>query len=281
VITSSSKVRLVLQSRPESVTLARSMVAGIAQGAGLEERSLNALRTTISEASNNVVVHAYREMPGPLSISIVILPNGIDVLVEDQGGGIQRTVPSSDRMGLGLPVISSLADRAEFSSRPGGGTDVRLFFRQSDPPLQEDPWPSVDQHLDEPVGLSGDVVVSVMPVSLLVHILGRLSRALAAQWHFRVSRISDLRDITDAIALHAENQAGSGPIWFSLDASSRRLELSVGPFGHRAATAAGLAAAAAGGVRLADLVDDLAVDRYGDHEFLRLVVADDCGGQNH
>jgi anti-sigma regulatory factor (Ser/Thr protein kinase) len=273
VTKSLSKVHLVLHSRPESVTLARSMVAGFAEGAGLDEPLLNALRTAISEASNNVIVHAYGDTPGPLSVSIASVPEGIDVLVEDCGGGIKKVVPSADRMGLGLAVISSLADRAEFARRPGGGTEVRLLFHDGNCTPPRDLRPTHDQHLDAPVALSGDVVVAVAPVSLLAHILGRLSRAIAAQSHFRVSRISELRAITDAIAVYADHHAEPGPIWFSLNASSRRLELSIGPFDH-----VGTAPAAEpGDARLAELVDDLTVHDSGEHEFLRVVVLDHEG----
>lgn len=277
VIKPMSRVRLELNSRPESVTLARSMVAGFAEGAGLDGPLLNALRTTISEASNNVVVHAYGGEPGPLSVSIVDVPDGVDVLIEDRGGGIRKIVPSAKRIGLGLPVISSLADRAEFARRPEGGTEVHLFFQHGDGTPARALRSTHDEHLDAPAALSGDVVVAVAPASLLGHVLGRLSRAIAAQSHFRVSRISDLRTITDAIAVYAQHHAEPGPIWFSLDASSRRLELTIGPIEQAAGALAGRDAGEPGDAPLAELVDDLAVDHSGGRDFLRLVVVDDRG----
>jgi len=271
-VTNTPMVRLLLPSRAESLTLARSMVAGLAEGAGLGERHLNAMRTTISEASNNVVAHAYGDDSGPLSISVAVLSGGVDVLVQDRGGGIRRVVPASDRMGLGLAVISSLADRAEFVRRPGGGTEVHMFFRDVGAP--EDGFPSsAGRHLDEPVALGGDVVASVSPASLTAHVLGRLSRAVASQSRFSVARISDLREITAALASSMVT-AGICPIWFSLDASSRRLELRIGPLDRGAAMQVGQTAATPAGVSLADLVDDLAVDQSGVHEFLRAVVID-------
>lgn len=271
-----SKVCLALNSRPESVTLARSMVAGFAEGTGLNEPLLNALRTAISEASNNVVLHAYDGVPGPLSVSMAIVPEGVDVLVEDRGGGIRKIVPSANRIGLGMAVISSLADRAEFGRRPGGGTEVRLLFHRRDGTAPTDVRFEHDEHLDPPPALPGDVVAAVSPAPLLPHVLGRLSRAVAAQSHFRVSRISELRAITDAIAAYAEHHTEPGPVWFSLDASSRRLELSIGPL-DQAGTAPAAGDSAGRLARLAALVDDMAVGHSGGHDFLRVVVVDDRG----
>ena len=222
-------VRIELQSKPESVTLVRSMVVGFGEAAGLDDHTVNALRTALSEASNNVVLHAYGGQPGPLSVSLATLPDGLDALIRDRGSGIRRIPAFPERTGLGLAVMSSLADRAEFADRAGGGTDVRLSFQGQGTGAPEH-LPPTSAAYEALADLSGDVVGCVAPVAMLRHILGRLTLRVAAQFHFRVSRLEELGAVTAVIAKYAKERVPDGAIGFSVDAASRRLKLSVGPF---------------------------------------------------
>jgi anti-sigma regulatory factor (Ser/Thr protein kinase) len=252
------------------------MVAGFGVAVGLGERFVNSLKTAISEASNNVVMHAYGGASGPLAISIATVSEGIDVSVEDNGGGMARISSSTDRLGLGLAVISSLADRAEFAHRPGGGTEVRLLFHAPDVAGRSGMSSTAEvAGVDSSAVLPGDVVASLSGTSLLRDVLGHVSRAVAAQSHFRVSRLSDLRAITDAISVHADRPADQGPISFALAGSSRRLELNVGPFEQLDATSTSPGDREPGWARLAELVDQLTVERANGRAVLRVVVLDE------
>ena len=59
-------VRLELDSRPETLTLVRGVLAGVAELIGLDPELLDDLKTAVSEACNNVVMHAYDGVAGPL-----------------------------------------------------------------------------------------------------------------------------------------------------------------------------------------------------------------------
>jgi anti-sigma regulatory factor (Ser/Thr protein kinase) len=270
-------VRLELDSRPESLTLVRGMLAGVGDLLAFESELLDDLKTAISEACNNVVLHAYDGLPGPLVVALGVEEDAVEVLVRDRGGGIQHVAASEDRMGVGLAVISALADRAEFVSGPDGGTDVRMSFAGRGAGVQVLDRPANVSDPEQPLELSGDVVVTLSPVSLLTGVLGRLARALAAGARFSLDRFSDLYLVTDAIAAHAESAANGPWITFAVAASTRRLEIAVGPF--RSGTGEQLPDARSPRPEspLALLTDEVSVERTDNSELLRVVMLDHRG----
>lgn len=226
-------VRLDLDSRPETLTLVRGALGGVADQLALDPELLDDLKTAVSEACNNVVMHAYEEdAPGPLEVLLYAREDGIEVLIRDQGSGIPSVAPSDDRLqGVGLPVIRALTQRAEFRPIPEGGTEVRMLFageRDGKRLFTEPARAAPEQGWTN--GLSGDAVVSLSPVSFVGGVLGRLARALAAKARFSLDRFSDVYLVTDAIAAHAARSVSGERISFGISTDVRRLELTVGPF---------------------------------------------------
>ncbi|HEY5242959.1 MAG TPA: ATP-binding protein [Polyangiaceae bacterium] len=224
-------MRLELASRPEAPGFVRAALAGVAQLLELDPELFDDLKTAVSEACNNVVLYAYNGEPGPFRVSLDIRADGIDATVRDWGGGLEHGGAAEEQMGVGLAVISALADRAEFIAAPDGGTEVRMAFtgrggaiRRLELPPEADPGAEVT------VPLSGDVVVTVWPVGLLGGVLGRVTTAVAARTHISLDRFSDIYLITDAIAAAAESGAGTGGVTFAVSAAAKRIELTVGPF---------------------------------------------------
>jgi anti-sigma regulatory factor (Ser/Thr protein kinase) len=272
VIDDSARVRLELESRPQSVTLVRATLAAFAEAVGLEGEFLDDLKTAVSEACNNVVLHAYDGEVGPLTVAIASTPGSLEVLVQDQGEGIRQVAAAEDRMGVGLAVISALADRAEFQSRHAGGTEVRMSFdrggmRTIYSAPRQDPEPV-------PVTLTGDAVVWLTPSSLLAPVLGRLCRAVAATSHFSLERFADLYAVNDAIGAYAERAAGGGPIGFSIGATTRRLELTGGPFLPQDGDGAPATDASDRRNRLASLVDELVVEQLDEFDLVHILFVD-------
>ena len=209
MIDDSPAVRLELDSRPETLTLVRGVLAGVAELIGLDPELLDDLKTAVSEACNNVVMHAYDGETGPLGVRMYIDPEAIQVVVQDAGSGLPPLAPADETIrGVGLSVIRALAEQAEFRAMPEGGTEVRMSFAG-----QRDGKPLF--HLPSAAGpddlgaswLSGDAVVSLSPISLLAGVLGRVARALAARARFSLDRFSDVYLVTDAIAAHAGRAA--------------------------------------------------------------------------
>jgi serine/threonine-protein kinase RsbW len=269
VIQDYSTVCLELDSRPECLTLVRGMLAAVAEAVGFEPELLDDLKTAISEACNNVVLHAYDGSTGPLEVTLQIGPDAVEATVRDRGGGIRHVSASSDeRMGVGLAVISALADRAEFLSAPDGGTEVRMSFRARGAGVRV-PAPKVPRAELPPARLIGDVVGTLSPATLLPAVLGRVARALAASARFSLDRFSDVYLVTDAVAALAADAAAASELRFAITAAPRCLELTIGPF--RAGTGK---AAARAGAPLTRLVDDLSVVVDEPTESLRLVMVD-------
>jgi serine/threonine-protein kinase RsbW len=266
-------VRLELDSRPESVTLVRGMLVGIGEELALEPELVDDLKTAVSEACNNVVMHAYGDDVGPMTVDVEVEPeaDSIETTVRDHGDGIRGVSASHDRMGVGMAVISALADRSEFVNLPEGGTEVRMSFtgRMTKSALKR---AGVEQEDDWPKELDGDVVARVSSAVLLKGVLGRLARAVAAQAHFSVDRFSELYPVTDALAAHAQAAASSHGIGFAIVGGSRRIEMTIGKF--RMGSSAGLREETATASPLKLLADELSVEMNGDSELLRVVVAD-------
>ena len=267
-------VRLDLESKPQTLTIVRGMLAGVAEQLEIDPELLDDLKTAASEACNNVVLHAYGGEPGPMGVRLFIDEQRIRVAVEDQGVGLPDSV--ADRAeGIGLSVIRALADEVNLRASPQGGALVQMDFALQragrnllNPPSEAEP--------DEGWRREGEdeVVVSLSPVTLLSGVLGRLARTLAATAHFSLDRFSDVYLVTDTISAHAASAAAGRRIDARLAARDRRLELTVGPFRSGASDALRSSREHASPSPLALLSDELSVRQDGAGELLHVVVID-------
>jgi serine/threonine-protein kinase RsbW len=270
-----SIITLELPSIPENLTLVRGMLGGVAELLAMDAELLDDLKTAVSEAANNVVMHAYGGEPGPLAVQLSVTPEGLEAVIRDEGVGISDLEPIEDRIqGVGLPVMEALSQHADFRRKDDGGTEVRMLFpaKRNGRPLFGLPTEAApeDSWTDR---LSGDAVVSLSPVVLLASVLGRLARALAATARFSLDRFSDVYLVTDSIAAHAARAASGERVGFSLEASPRRLELRIGPF--QTGTAALLKdEGATSKSPLLLLSDELDVEQADGRELLRVVMID-------
>jgi serine/threonine-protein kinase RsbW len=247
------------------------MLVGIGEELALEAELLDDLKTAVSEACNNVVMHAYGDDVGPMTVDFDLGGDEIEVSVRDRGHGIRGVNASHDRMGVGLAVISALADRSEFVNVPEGGTEVRMSFTRGAVTSALE-GAEIQKAHDWPKDLDGDVVARLSSARLLKGVLGRLARAMAAQAHFSVDRFSELYPVTDALAAHAEAAGSSHGIGFGIVARERRIEVTIGKF--RCGSSAGLKEETGTASPLGLLADELSVEMDGDSELLRVVVAD-------
>ncbi len=266
------------------MTLVRSTLSALAEAGGLEAELTDDLKTAVSEACNNVVLHAYPAAHGPLILRVSITLDGVEAIVEDHGAGIRHITTSDSRMGLGLAVISALADRAEFRSLPDHGTTVRMaFHREGD---AEQPWLDVPAGLsaDTRVELPGDVVLWLSPASGVGIVLGRLIRAVAATSHFTLQCMPDLHSFSDALGSYAARCAAGSSVGFSIDATPRRMHIVGGPFRIEDGVAAPVLGGSDGGAAtrvqrpgvetLAELAEELSIEAVPDGELLAIALAD-------
>ena len=90
----------------------------------------NAVALAVTEAITNAIVHAYVDESEPGEIEVVVQPvpgEGIEILVCDEGRGMMPRTDSPG-LGLGLPLVATLAERFEVQARAGGGTRVLMAF---------------------------------------------------------------------------------------------------------------------------------------------------------
>lgn len=272
--TESPTVRLDLESKPQTPTIVRGMLAGVAELLAIDPELLDDLKTAVSEACNNVVLHAYGGDAGPMGVRLFVGDRRLRVTVEDHGIGVSADAVNRNE-GIGLSVIRALADQVSLLDADDGGTRVEMDFaaQRAGRPLLQSPGPAGP---DQGWALRerDDIVVSLSPVSLLTGVLGRLARTLAATAHFSLDRFSDVYLVTDTIAAHAAKAASGLRIDARMSAAERRLELAVGPFRPGASTVLCSPREHPSPSPLVLLSDEVSVQTDGEGELLRVVVVD-------
>lgn len=125
-------------SLSQNEALARSVVAVFVSQLNPTVSELSDLRTAVSEAVTNAIVHGYRGTVGTVYITVrQVEEYVIQVKVRDKGVGIAdiekameplyTTTPEEERAGLGFAVMQSFCDEVKVRSRPGSGTTVTLI----------------------------------------------------------------------------------------------------------------------------------------------------------
>ena len=129
---------MVLQfpSKSCNESFARSAVACFAAQLDPTMEELGDIRTAVSEAVTNAIVHAYPDELGTVTVRCRILKDNIlDIVVKDKGIGIPDveqakrpmfTTGGSDRSGMGFTIMESFMTSFELSSVPGKGTTVHM-----------------------------------------------------------------------------------------------------------------------------------------------------------
>jgi anti-sigma regulatory factor (Ser/Thr protein kinase) len=125
--TGRARLRESYPAVPASVPLARDAIAACAAEAGADADQLDAIRLATSEALTNVVQYAYRAHTGHIYVTARLAGGEFWVLISDNGCGIHAGSESAG-LGLGLALISQLADGFSVAQRSTGGTEVRLRF---------------------------------------------------------------------------------------------------------------------------------------------------------
>jgi serine/threonine-protein kinase RsbW len=269
------ELRLALPGRADNVALVRQALAGVVAVLELGRARLLDINAAVSEACNNVVVHAYEGAPGPMDVYLCIQPEELEVIVSDQGVGIRPNLPEPERevQGLGLSLIQSLTDRVEFAGGVGDGTKVTMGFSLDGgvpaafPDSQEEP--TVD-------GPPGELSISVSPGPLAAPVLGRLIAMLAARADFTLEGISEAELITDALAAHAPKATVGSKIRLGVDPRNGHLVVRVGPL-QSGGAARLIEASALGDLPpvLERLTGDRRVESSDEGEVLRLVLERD------
>ena len=127
---------LEFPSRSCNESFARSAVACFAAQMDPTLEELGDIRTAVSEAVTNCIVHAYPEGYGTIILRCRVLKdNVLDIVIKDKGVGIADleqakrpmfTTGGSDRSGMGFTIMESFMTAFEVTSSPGKGTTVHM-----------------------------------------------------------------------------------------------------------------------------------------------------------
>ncbi len=226
-------VLLNLVNRPENVPIVREMLTGVALAISLDEGELNDILTAVTEACNNVVLHAYEGEEGPLEIGVTLARNALAIVVRDYGTGIQTSARASESLGIGLPVIRALVHRVELCDGPDSGTEVRMEFATPSTNALDSLLDAQRVELDSfaSEGPAGATTVAISPLELARPVLPRILSTLAARAHFSTDRISDTQLVSDALLAHARRSLGADHFRIAVNVEPRNLELHIGPLG--------------------------------------------------
>jgi len=118
---------LILPARAENVAVVRHAFGGLGDALDVSDHALADVKLAVTEACTNVVVHAYPDDdPGPMVVRAHVEPEALTIVVSDQGRGILPR-PDSPGLGLGLPLIATLASSLELGTNDDE-TEVRMTF---------------------------------------------------------------------------------------------------------------------------------------------------------
>lgn len=116
-----------------TIGLVRNQLAALARDCGLDEQAVGDVRLAVSEAATNALIHGYRGKGGTIRVEADLERDALHIRVRDRGVGMG---PRSDSpgLGLGLPVIASVAEQVEIVGAPPAGTEVHMAFPCPVPP---------------------------------------------------------------------------------------------------------------------------------------------------
>ena len=128
VETEAPDLELTLPARAENVAVARHAIGGLGDVIDVSDQTLADVKLAVTEACTNVVVHAYPAGDGPMGVRATVNDDLLRIVIIDEGRGI---LPRADSpgLGLGLPLIATLAESLELGTGTNEETEVRMTFR--------------------------------------------------------------------------------------------------------------------------------------------------------
>lgn len=132
-----NEMKLIFPSLSENERLARVTISGFVSQKNPRIDELNEIKTAVSEAVTNCIVHAYRDTVGDIEMTARLTDEGVYIKIRDRGCGIEdvkqameplfTTLPDEERSGLGFSVMESFTDSVSVKSKKGSGTTVVLI----------------------------------------------------------------------------------------------------------------------------------------------------------
>lgn len=132
-------IKVTFLSKSENESFARMCVAALLTQADPTIEELADVKTAVSEAVTNSVVHGYGHSKGEIYMECILEERYITIIIKDNGKGIEdiekareplfTTNPESERSGMGFTVMETFMDSLEVESIVGVGTKVTMKKR--------------------------------------------------------------------------------------------------------------------------------------------------------
>lgn len=131
-----NKMNLEFISKSNNEAFARIAVASFASQLDPSIEEISDIKTAVSEAVTNSIIHGYEEKQGIIKIECILYENSIDIIISDNGKGIENidqareplytTKPELERSGMGFTIMESFMDELKIESVIGIGTKVTM-----------------------------------------------------------------------------------------------------------------------------------------------------------
>ena len=132
-------IKLEFPSKSCNEAFARTAAAAFAAQLDPTLEELGDIKTAVSEAVTNAIIHGYEEGPGIVHMKLTIREREFEAEVRDEGVGIAdvkkameplyTSKPSRERSGMGFSFMEAFMDQVTVDSKPGRGTVVRMTKR--------------------------------------------------------------------------------------------------------------------------------------------------------
>lgn len=134
-----NKMKIEFDAVSENEAFARVCVAAFVARLDPTLEEINDVKTAVSEAVTNSIIHGYEEKGGIIEMSVEVEDNQITIKIRDYGRGIEdveqammpmfTTGEDKERSGMGFTFMEVFMDRLTVNSKPGEGTEVVMSKR--------------------------------------------------------------------------------------------------------------------------------------------------------
>ena len=132
-----NKMIIKFHSISQNEAFARNVIASFILPLNPSVGELSDIKTAVSEAVTNAIVHGYPDTIGEVTVFAEITDNDVHIVVSDSGIGIDdvnkalepfyTTRPNDERSGMGFTIIKTFMDEVKVVSKPNSGTVVDML----------------------------------------------------------------------------------------------------------------------------------------------------------
>ncbi|NSW91681.1 MAG: anti-sigma F factor [Firmicutes bacterium] len=132
-----NEMTLIFPSKSSNESFARIVAAAFASQLDPTVEELADVKTAVSEAVTNAIIHGYENETGEIRMNCKLYPDSIEIAITDEGKGIENvdlarqplytSKPEMERSGMGFTVMETFMDKVEVITEVGKGTTVVMF----------------------------------------------------------------------------------------------------------------------------------------------------------